>query len=321
MGDPATTAGRWHQLLRTVWCPVTGDGAVRYRHLLSETAGSPVPVIEPPPLAATMALVAEQRARAGESILPHAIRPLYVRRPDAELARNRRRERAVTEPYRIDVIDGPADLDGIQEVDRLSFPSPWTRAMYEEELRHAGTAFIIVLRSGVAPVAGYCSYRLVADEVQVNNVAVRPEHRRQGVRPGPRGIRPRSRPGGRRPHGPARGEAVEPRGAAPLPQPRVRAGRRAASVLQPSRGRRPGSGERCPESWTGSSRLNRREPCATVRLGNVSTVTPAAALGPPGSSCFFTGSLTRFSRAPIQGGGKHDRQRAGPPFHASPDRR
>ena len=46
---------------------------------------------------------------------------------------------------------GPADLDGIQEVDRLSFPSPWTRAMYEEELRHAGTAFIIVLRTGATP--------------------------------------------------------------------------------------------------------------------------------------------------------------------------
>jgi len=94
VGDPATTAGRWHRLFRTVWCPVAGDGAVRYRHLLSEIAGSPVVVIDPPPLAATMALVAEQRARAGESILPHAIRPLYVRRPDAELARDRRRERA-----------------------------------------------------------------------------------------------------------------------------------------------------------------------------------------------------------------------------------
>ena len=86
----------------------------------------------------------------------------------------------MTEPYRIDVIGGPADLDGIQEVDRLSFPSPWTRAMYEEELRHAGTAFIIVLRTGAAPLAGYCSYRLVAGELQVNNVAVRPEHRRSG---------------------------------------------------------------------------------------------------------------------------------------------
>jgi len=93
VGDPASTAGRWHQLLRTAWCPVAGDGAVRYRDLLTEAAGSPVPVIEPPPLAATIALVAEQRARAGECTLPHAIRPLYVRRPDAELARDRRRER------------------------------------------------------------------------------------------------------------------------------------------------------------------------------------------------------------------------------------
>ena len=86
----------------------------------------------------------------------------------------------MTPPFRIDMLDGPADLDGIQEVDRLSFPSPWTRAMYEEELQHPGTAFIIVLRTGTTPVAGYCSYRLVADELQVNNVAVRPEHRGKG---------------------------------------------------------------------------------------------------------------------------------------------
>jgi tRNA threonylcarbamoyladenosine biosynthesis protein TsaB len=91
VGDPAATAARWHQLLGGAWCPVAGDGAVRYSRLLSDAAGARVAVIEPPPLAATIALVAEQRARAGESTLPHAIRPLYVRRPDAELARDRRR--------------------------------------------------------------------------------------------------------------------------------------------------------------------------------------------------------------------------------------
>ena len=94
VGEPASTAGRWHQLLGGAWCPVAGDGAVKYCRLIRETAGSPMPVIEPPPLAATIALVAERRAKAGESTVPHAIRPLYVRRPDAELARDRRRERA-----------------------------------------------------------------------------------------------------------------------------------------------------------------------------------------------------------------------------------
>jgi len=86
----------------------------------------------------------------------------------------------VTRPFRIDMLDGAADLDAVQEVDRLSFPAPWTRAMYEEELRHAGTAFIIVLRTASSSVAGYCSYRLIVDELQVNNVAVRPEHRGKG---------------------------------------------------------------------------------------------------------------------------------------------
>jgi len=86
----------------------------------------------------------------------------------------------VSPPYRIERLAGPADLDGIQDVDRLSFPLPWTRAMYEEELRHPGAAFIIVLRTAAVGVAGYCSYRLVADELQISNVAVRPEHRRCG---------------------------------------------------------------------------------------------------------------------------------------------
>ena len=87
----------------------------------------------------------------------------------------------MNEPFRIEALDGPADLDGVQAVDRESFPSPWTRAMYEQELLNAGTAFIIVARMAGAPVAGYCSYRLVAGEIQINNVAVRPEHRRLGM--------------------------------------------------------------------------------------------------------------------------------------------
>ena len=81
----------------------------------------------------------------------------------------------------IDRLAGSADLEGVLEIDRLSFPSPWTRAMYEEELRQPATSFIIVARTGAAPVAGYCSYRVVADELQINNVAVRPDHRGKGI--------------------------------------------------------------------------------------------------------------------------------------------
>ena len=61
-----------------------GDGAVRYRDRLPR-------VIEPTPLiAGAVATLARARADAGERPPPHAVRPLYVRRPDAELARDRR---------------------------------------------------------------------------------------------------------------------------------------------------------------------------------------------------------------------------------------
>jgi tRNA threonylcarbamoyladenosine biosynthesis protein TsaB len=94
VGPPAETAARWSQLLGRDWCPIAGDVGAKYGSLLSEAAGVPVHVIQPPPLAATIALVAERRAFAGEGTLPHAVRPLYVRRPDAELARDRRGGRA-----------------------------------------------------------------------------------------------------------------------------------------------------------------------------------------------------------------------------------
>jgi tRNA threonylcarbamoyladenosine biosynthesis protein TsaB len=61
-----------------------GDGAVRYRNRLAR-------VVEPTPLAAgAVATLAHARALAGERPTPHAVRPIYVRRPDAELARDRK---------------------------------------------------------------------------------------------------------------------------------------------------------------------------------------------------------------------------------------
>ena len=63
---------------------IIGDGAITYQARLPR-------VIAPTPLlAGAVARLALARAEAGELPPPHAIRPLYVRRPDAELARDRR---------------------------------------------------------------------------------------------------------------------------------------------------------------------------------------------------------------------------------------
>ena len=87
----------------------------------------------------------------------------------------------MTAGFRIEWIDGPADLDRVLEIDRESFSAPWTREMYEQELQDARHAFIAVVRTPSEPVAAYCSYRLVAGEVQFNNLAVRTAFRRTGL--------------------------------------------------------------------------------------------------------------------------------------------
>jgi tRNA threonylcarbamoyladenosine biosynthesis protein TsaB len=69
----------------------TGDGAALYHadivRALGEDAWFTDPVV--PLLAGTMAALAADVLAQGDRPLPHAVRPLYVRRSDAELARDR----------------------------------------------------------------------------------------------------------------------------------------------------------------------------------------------------------------------------------------
>jgi tRNA threonylcarbamoyladenosine biosynthesis protein TsaB len=76
------------------WCFI-GDAAQTYRSLILAAMGDAASIADPatPLLAGTIALLAAECARAGEMPPPHAIRPLYVRRPDAELARDARHVR------------------------------------------------------------------------------------------------------------------------------------------------------------------------------------------------------------------------------------
>jgi tRNA threonylcarbamoyladenosine biosynthesis protein TsaB len=73
----------------TVGALFIGDGAALHRELIDQVLGDRGRVADPPDplLAGTIATRADLRARAGEAPPPHAIRPLYVRRSDAELAR------------------------------------------------------------------------------------------------------------------------------------------------------------------------------------------------------------------------------------------
>jgi tRNA A37 threonylcarbamoyladenosine modification protein TsaB len=67
-----------------------GEGALVYRDLIRAALPMAVVPSEVPMLATSVALLAGVRAQRQETVLPDAIRPVYVRRPDAELARDRK---------------------------------------------------------------------------------------------------------------------------------------------------------------------------------------------------------------------------------------
>jgi ribosomal-protein-alanine N-acetyltransferase len=84
-------------------------------------------------------------------------------------------------PFRIEPLAGEADLDGVLHVEAESFTNPWTRDMYAWELQNRSVCHIYVVRTTDCPVAAFCAFWLVFDEVHINNVAVLPQFRGHGI--------------------------------------------------------------------------------------------------------------------------------------------
>ena len=72
-----------------------------------------------------------------------------------------------------------SDLDQVEAIERGAFRVPWPRESFCYELRNP-RARNLVARVGTA-VVGYVCVWLVAGELKINNVAVRPDCRGQGV--------------------------------------------------------------------------------------------------------------------------------------------
>ncbi len=66
-----------------------GDGAVRYAGVIRDQLGD-IEIVDPPPLAAVVARIAI--AFPDRAVAPHAVVPIYIRKPDAELARVKSRD-------------------------------------------------------------------------------------------------------------------------------------------------------------------------------------------------------------------------------------
>ena len=84
--EPATLLDQWREQLDGRSAIFTGDAVTRDQPLLTRWSSR-----LPEPLAPAIAALARQAALAGRTGLPHVLEPIYVRRPDPEIERERRK--------------------------------------------------------------------------------------------------------------------------------------------------------------------------------------------------------------------------------------
>jgi [ribosomal protein S18]-alanine N-acetyltransferase len=75
----------------------------------------------------------------------------------------------------------PADLDGVIAIEEATFHNPTTRQWYESELQRPDVCFVFVIRTEDTPVAGFCAFWKVVDQIHINNLAIHPARRKHGL--------------------------------------------------------------------------------------------------------------------------------------------
>lgn len=71
---------------------------------------------------------------------------------------------------------GEEHLVGVLEVERLSFPTPWSKQAFLGELKENDLAYYYVCLEG-HKVVGYAGMWIIFDEAHVTNIAVHPQFR------------------------------------------------------------------------------------------------------------------------------------------------
>ena len=73
------------------------------------------------------------------------------------------------------------DLGGIEEIERASYPTPWSRSMFAGEIGKPTSLCLGAFDGETDRLVGYMIVSRYVDAWHVMNVAVSPQHRRRGI--------------------------------------------------------------------------------------------------------------------------------------------
>lgn len=161
---------------------IVGDGALRYAAGLSERFPDAVLMDAPRPLAEAAAVLAV--SRVDQAGAPHALRAVYLRRPDVEIARERAAAAARNPAgprWAVRRAATAADLESVEQLQQKTFTNPWNADSIRWELENTDVARLYLLQEPGGQVVAYCACWVVFDELHINSLAVDPDFRRRGV--------------------------------------------------------------------------------------------------------------------------------------------
>ncbi|MCC7007809.1 MAG: tRNA (adenosine(37)-N6)-threonylcarbamoyltransferase complex dimerization subunit type 1 TsaB [Acidobacteria bacterium] len=153
---------------------IVGDGGLRYADVFARVVPQAQIVAAPLPLADTTARLAARRA--GQAAAPHALRPIYLRPPDASAPKAR-----AAGDHTIRRLGSRDDLGAVEALQRQTFANPWSADSIRWELQHTDVARLYVMEDAGGTVVAYCACWMVFDELHINSLAVDASRRRRGL--------------------------------------------------------------------------------------------------------------------------------------------
>ena len=74
------------------------------------------------------------------------------------------------------------DLSEVRAIEMVAFSNPWSESTFRGEIQNTSLSFpLVVVRKPGDRIVGYVIFWHIREDVQVNNIAVHPDFRGQGI--------------------------------------------------------------------------------------------------------------------------------------------